>query len=135
METIISFFDSLLAYNDLGLFAMRLYLGSLFIYSGSHKIKNVKGFAEKNGLPFIVGLGVVLLELFGGVGVMLGIYTQLAAAMLMVVLFGAVYFHLVKWKSPFWAQNKGWEYDLMLLLMLLVVVLSGGGSAALLPSL
>ena len=135
MELIVDFFDSLLAYNDLGLFAMRLYLGFLFIYSAQNKIKKLKSFAEHNGLPVPVAFGVVLFEFVGAVGLILGVYTQLAAAMIMAVLFGALYFHIVKWKSPFWAQNKGWEYDLMLLLMLVVVVLSGGGSAALLPSL
>ncbi len=135
MESIVDFFDMLLQYNDFGLFAMRLYLGLLFAYSGQKKLRGLQGFARHNGLPVPVALVVVLFELIGGIGLALGVYTQVAALMIILVMLGAIYFHTAKWKSKFWAQNKGWEYDLMLLLMALVTLTSGGGSLALLPSL
>ena len=128
MESIVNFFDMLLQYNDFGLFAMRLYLGLLFAYSGQKKLRGLQGFARHNGLPVWLALIVVLFELVGGIGVLLGVYTQVAALMIMGIMVGSIFFHTVKWKSKFWAQDKGWEYDLMLLLMALVVLLSGGGS-------
>jgi len=133
METISNFFAQLTQYGDVGLFLMRLLVGGLFTYSGSRKIRKYKSFAKGNGLPAAIGFLVALAELTGGVGLISGIFTQLAALFIMIVMAGAMYHHIVKWKSPYWAQSKGWEYDLMWFTMSLVILLSGGGAIALYP--
>jgi len=133
MELLTKFLQSLLTYQDLGLFVMRLLVGTLFLYSGTRKIRDLKNFAKHNGLSMPVAIPVVLFEIFGGIGLILGIFTQLAALMIMAVMLGAMYFQIVKWKSPYWAQDKGWEYDLMWLVMCGVILTSGGGSIAIYP--
>lgn len=135
MENVAELLQSLTQYEDVGLFVMRVFLGAIFIHSGSKKIKNVKGFAERNELPIVLAFIVLIFEFFGGIGLVLGVLTQIAAIMIMCVMAGAISFHTIKWHSPFWAQKGGWEYDLMLFLMALVTLLTGGGSLALYPSL
>ncbi len=122
-----SILSELLNYRELGLLALRLMVGALFFYSGQRKIRDVKSFAKHNDLPFIVGLGAVLFELVGGFMLIVGLYSQIAAFMIILIMLGAMHSHIFKWKSPYWAQNKGWEYDLMWLVMCLVILTSGGG--------
>jgi len=128
MENLLTFLESLTQYEDVGLFLMRLLVGGLFVYSGKNKLKDVKGFATHNGLPVPIGYLVVLGEFLGGIALVLGFYTQLAALIIGVIMLGSMYHHIFKWKSPYWAYSKGWEYDLMWFTMLLVILLTGGGS-------
>ena len=74
-------------------------------------------------------------EFWGGLAVGLGIATQLAALAIMGVMSGSMYHHIIKWKSPYWAANGGWEYDLMWFTMCLVIVVTGGGTIAIWPIL
>jgi len=78
---------------------------------------------------------VILAELAGGVGLLLGIWTQLAGLIIMGVMVGSIYFHVFVWNSPYWANKSGWEYDLMILTMAMVIVTTGGGDIALAPTL
>lgn len=126
-----SILTELLSFRELGLFFLRLMVGTLFFYSGQRKIRDIKGFSKHNGLPVLIGFGAILFELLGGLMLILGIYSQIAALMIILIMLGAIYHHVVKWKSPYWAQNKGWEYDLMWLVMCLVILTSGGGSYSL----
>jgi len=57
----------------------------------------------------------------------LGLLTQIGALMIVLVMLGAISFHIFKWKSPYWATKGGWEYDLMWLVMCLVILFTGGG--------
>jgi putative oxidoreductase len=52
--------------------------------------------------------------------------------MIMLLMLGTLRLHIFKWKSPYWAAQGGWEYDLMLFAMALVVVVQGGGRIVLL---
>jgi len=135
METISNFFAQLTQYQDIGLFLMRLLVGLLFAYSGYGKAKKLKDFSKHNGLPLPIGTLVVLAELMGGIGLVLGFLTQIAALFIMIVMTGSMFTHIFKWKSPYWASKGGWEYDLMWFTMCLVILLSGGGSIALYPAL
>lgn len=77
------------------------------------------------GMIFILG-GV---EFLSSVGLALGIYTQLAAVLLGVVMIGAIGMKTIKWGVPFAAMDKiGWEFDLILLAANITILLNGGGS-------
>ncbi len=77
----------------------------------------------------IVALG--LIEFVSGLALILGIYTQLAALLLAIVMVGAWYMKATKWHMPFTAMDKtGWEYDMVLLAANLAILLSGGGTMA-----
>lgn len=127
-------FESLLGFSDLGLFVLRLALAIIFIYHSLPKLKNPKAMAQGIGLPgwFIAVLGFS--EFVSSIGLILGIYTQVAALILAIVMVGALYFKIVKWKAPFSAHDKlGWEYDIILVAACIALLLLGSGSIAVLP--
>ena len=116
-------------YSDIAFLILRLAVAIIFVYHALPKLKNAKGMAHMMGQPrgMIFVLGGV--ELLSSVGLVLGIYTQLAAALLAIVMIGAIYFKTAKWHVPFAAMDKtGWEFDLVLLAANIAILLSGGGS-------
>lgn len=126
-------FTQLLAYNDIGLFVLRLVIGIIFIYHALPKLKGAKMMSQAMGMPagMIFMLGMV--EFLSSLGIVLGIYTQFAALLLGIVMIGAIYFKIAKWHMPFAAMDKtGWEFDLILLAGNIAVLLGGGGSVSLL---
>jgi putative oxidoreductase len=122
-------FEQLTQYNDIGLLILRLVVAIIFIHHALPKLKNAKGMAQMMGMPagMIFMLGGI--EFLSSVGLALGIYTQLAAALLALVMVGAIYFKTAKWRVPFAAMDKtGWEFDFVLLAANIAILLSGGGS-------
>ncbi len=125
--------ERLTGLSNLGLLLMRLLVGFLFVYSGIGKYRRLRKFADENGLPIPLAFLVVSAEFWGGLAVGLGIATQLGALAIMGVMTGSMYHHIIKWKSPYWAANGGWEYDLMWFTMCVVIVVTGGGTIAVWP--
>ena len=122
-------FEQLTQYNDIGLLILRLTVAVIFIYHALPKLKNAKGMAQMMGMPAGMILMLGGIEFLSSVGLVLGIYTQLAAALLAIVMIGAIYFKTVKWHMPFAAMDKtGWEFDLILLAASIAILLNGGGS-------
>ena len=75
---------------------------------------------------FVLALGLV--EFLSAFGLALGVYTSAAAVLLSVVMVGAIYFKMFKWKAPFIAMDKmGWEFDLVLLAANLTLLAVGPG--------
>lgn len=126
-------FTQLLTYNNIGLFLLRLAIGIVFTYHALPKLKGAKIMSQAMGMPagMIFMLGMV--EFLSSLGIALGIYTQLAALLLAIVMIGAIYFKTVKWHMPFSAIDQtGWEFDLILLAGNIAILLGGGGSMVLL---
>jgi putative oxidoreductase len=125
---------ALLQFDDLALLLLRLMVGALFMTSGWSHAKDPVARGQSIGLSpaFTRALGVA--ELAGGLGVALGVLTQLAALGLILVMFGAIQKKIFVWRTGFWGKHgtDGWHYDLMLVLMCLVVATSGGGRYVLL---
>lgn len=122
-------FTQLLDYNNIGLLVLRLAVAVIFIYHAMPKLKGAKMMSQAMGMPagMIFMLGAV--ELLSSVGLVLGIYMQLAALLLGIVMIGAIYFKMMKWHMPFAAMDKtGWEFDLILLAANIAILLGGGGS-------
>ncbi|MDP3728308.1 MAG: DoxX family protein [bacterium] len=120
--------------TDLGLFILRLGLGFIFLYHGGMKLKAPGMMAKGLGWQSwqVVLLGLV--EVLGALSVIFGVYTLYGAAALGLVLIGALYYKIIKWKTPFFAMDKmGWEFDLILLAASLAVFLGNVGAYALLP--
>jgi len=80
---------------------------------------------------FTVFLGAA--EVAGGLGVMLGVLTQLAALGLTLVMLGAIQKKIFVWHTGFWGKSgtDGWSYDTMLVVMNLVILTTGGGNLSL----
>ena len=122
-------FPELLAYGNLGMWLLRLVLGIVFLVHGVPKLQKPAQMAQGMGWP-AWGISLLgLVEVAGALSVILGVYTQVGAALLGLVMLGALYFKISKWKTPFTAMDKmGWEFDLILLGAALAVLLTGGGS-------
>jgi putative oxidoreductase len=113
-------FPSLYAYSDLGLLALRIAIGLLFLAHGLPKLSGKMG-------GFMTLVGVV--ETVGALGVIVGFYTQIAALGLAVVMLGAIYRKIFDWHVPFSATDKmGWEVDLTLLAASILLMTNGPGA-------
>ncbi|KKW31958.1 MAG: DoxX protein [Candidatus Uhrbacteria bacterium GW2011_GWA2_53_10] len=122
-------FPELLAYGDLGLWLLRLVVGIVFLVHALPKLQKPAAMAQGMGWPSWSVMLLGLVELVGALSVILGVYTQVGAMLLSLVMLGALYFKISKWKTPFTAMDKtGWELDLLLLAAALAVLLTGGGS-------
>jgi len=122
-------------FSDVGLYILRLAVGLIFIFHSVPKLKDAKGMAQMMGMakaaPMIMLLGLV--ESLSGFALVLGLYTQLAALLLGIVMIGAIIIKTTKWKVPFTAMDKtGWEFDFALLAANVAILLTGGGSIAIL---
>ena len=125
---------ALLQFDDLALLLLRLMVGAVFMTSGWSHAKDPVARGQSIGASpaFTRALGVA--ELAGGLGVALGVLTQLAALGLILVMLGAIQKKLFVWRTGFWGKHgtDGWHYDLMLVLMCLVIATSAGGRYVLL---
>lgn len=119
----------LLEYNDLGLLLLRIAIAIIFLYHGLPKLTKSKEMSSMIGMPagMIFTLGIV--ETLSALGIALGIYTQLAALLLAIVMIGAIGMKMMKWNVPFAAMDKtGWEFDFILLFASIAILLGGRGS-------
>ena len=123
-----------LHYVDWSLFLLRVMVAVVFGSSGFSHLKSPRQRAESLGMSvgFTVFLGAA--EVAGALGLMAGVLTQWAALGLILVMFGAIYKKIAKWKTGFWGEKSmGWHYDLIFVVMNLVIVCTGGGRIALMP--
>jgi len=119
--------------SDFVMLFIRLVLGSVMIYYGLPKIRNLKSNAEdftgmglKPGLLW--GTLVAVVEFLGGFAVLLGIFAELAAILFGVEMIVGIVWKITKAKKPF----TDWSYDLQLLALSLTLVTFGPGIYSLL---
>lgn len=121
-------FEQLTQYNNVGLLVLRLAVAVIFLYHALPKLKDSKGMAQMVGMPAGMIFMLGLVELLSSVGLIFGIYTQLSALLLAIVMVGATGMKTMKWGVPFAAMDKtGWEFDFILLAANIAILLNGGG--------
>jgi putative oxidoreductase len=111
----------------IALLLMRLMVGAIFVTSGwshvSRAEERAKSIEMSKGLTVFLGLA----ELAGGLGVVFGVLTQLAALGLILVMLGAIYKKIAVWHIGFWGdKSSGWHYDLMVIMNLVIITTNGG---------
>jgi putative oxidoreductase len=126
-------FPQLAQFADLALLFLRLMVGVVFLTSGYKHLKDPEARSKdiETSKSFTVFLGAA--ELAGGLGVILGVFVQLAAIGLILVMLGAIQKKIFAWHTGFWGKSgtNGWSYDTMLVAMNLVIVTTGGGNLTL----
>jgi putative oxidoreductase len=118
----------LLQFSDAALLFLRLVVGLVFITSGWRHARDPVTRAKSIGMSpgFTRLLGIA--ELAGGMGVALGVLTQIAALGLVLIMLGAIQRKISVWKTGFWGKaTDGWHYDLLFVAMCLVIATTGGG--------
>ena len=129
-----SFFAQLHQLNDLALLLLRIGLGTIFIVHGTHKRRlwKVQPSAQMPA-GFLRTLRFLsIAEPAGGLGVLVGFLTQLAAFGLALVMLGALRFLITKAHRKFTGENAaGWEFEFLLLLVAIALAIMGGGRFAL----
>lgn len=119
----------LLPYGDVAVLLMRLLVGAVFVTSGWSHARDPVARAKSIGMSpgFTRFLGVA--EVAGGLGVALGVFVQLAALGLILVMLGAIQKKIAVWHTGFWGKHgtDGWHYDLLLVAMCLLIATTAGG--------
>ncbi|MBI2591329.1 MAG: DoxX family protein [Candidatus Brennerbacteria bacterium] len=110
----------LFIYSQLALAALRLGFGLIFLVHGWPKIKN---------LHFISfwGFIVAITEFLGGIFIIFGLFTQLAAFLLAIIMLVAMVWR-IKNKQ---ALSGGYEFDLILFLAAIILWTHGAGAYSL----
>jgi putative oxidoreductase len=115
-------------FTDFALVLLRVMVGLVFINSGYHDLKDPEARAKsiEQSKNFTIFLGFA--EGLGGLAVLVGCLTQLAAIGLVLIMLGALQKKIFVWKTGFWGKDGlGWSYELTLVSMLLVILCTNGG--------
>ncbi len=128
------FFISLHQGADLGLLALRLVIGAIFLVHGLQKRPMWKMQPNDKlsaGLLNVLRL-LSICEPLGGIAMVVGFLTQLAALGLGIIMLGAINLKGRTRKVPFAPRDQaGWEFDFMILGGLVALFFIGAGAYAL----
>ena len=126
-------FPQLAHFTDVALLLLRVMVGIVFITSGWKHFQDPEARSKDIGMSkgFTIFLGAA--ELAGGLGLIFGFLTQLAAIGLTLIMLGAIWKKIFAWQTGFWGKSgtNGWSYDTMSVVMNLVIVTTGGGNLSL----
>jgi len=118
-----------------GIALLRVTLGIVFIAHSLYlklavfTLPGTAAFFESIGLPGFAAYAVFLVEAVGGVALVLGVQTRIAAAALLPVALGATWAHSgAGWL--FTNEGGGWEYPLFLAVATGAQALLGAGALA-----
>ena len=116
---------------------VRFVLGFIFFMHGAQKVMGwfggsgleaTVGMMTKNGMPAVLAYFVSFGELLGGIALMIGFLSRIAAAGIVIIMVGAIF--TVHGQHGFFFQNQGYEYNLALLAMGLAILVGGSGCLA-----
>ena len=121
------YFDRL---QPLALLILRIALGVVMTAHGYHKLFAHPGlvahyhFIQSLGMPGWLAIPSALAEFFGGILVLLGLFTRFAAAAILIDMLVAIW--KVGWKSGLMADH-GYEFPLALAAIAFTLICYGSG--------
>lgn len=112
--------------NEIGSTILRVFLGATFLIHGAAKfqggIENTVGFFESLGLPGFSAYLIALIELVGGLAMILGVGTRFVSLLFAIVMAGAMI--KVKVAGGFLGNGQMAGYELDLALMMISIYLA-----------
>ena len=124
---------------DLAATVLRVSMGILFLAHAGLKLfiftpAGTVGYFASLGLPGPLAYLVIAAELFGGIALILGVYSRWVSLALVPILLGSIY--VPHGAAGFFFSNEGggWEFPAFWAVTLVVQALLGDGAFALKPS-
>lgn len=120
---------------EIGALILRVVLGITFFVHGFVKfqggIENTAGWFTSIGLPGFLATVVAVIELAGGIALVLGLFSRFVSALFLLLMAGAII--KVKMAGGFLGngQGAGYELDLALLAMAAAITITGSKLLAL----
>jgi putative oxidoreductase len=128
--------------NDLVLTLLRVVLGIVFFFHGAQKMLGWFGgngfsgtmqyFTGPMGIPAVFAFLAIAAEFFGGLGLIVGFLSRIAAFGILVNMVVAIFkVHLPNGFFMNWtgAQNgEGFEYHLLVIVIALAIIVKGAGA-------
>ncbi|MNI43702.1 putative oxidoreductase CatD [compost metagenome] len=107
---------------------MRVVLGIIFVFHGVDKFQmglgNVETWFSSLGIPGFVAYIVAIIELVGGIMLILGLFTRYVAGLLVIVLIGAILTAKLSVGLLGNGQMAGYELDLGFILVALYLIVA-----------
>ena len=119
---------------DVGILILRISLGIVLIPHGVYKFQKKQFFdkkwREEYGLPVGSVLLTGIVQIVGGLAIILGIFPRLSAVIQILVMLVATWISIGKHDEPFLStpEGKGWDVNFLLIGALLALVLLGSGA-------
>ena len=111
--------------HDIAFCGLRIAVGTIFIAHGIPKFDpGFSGFLGSIGMPPEAQIPIALLEIVGGIVLIVGVLSRISASMLSMNMLGAIF--VVKGVESLTGQ-RGYELDLILLAVCLVIIVAGPG--------
>ncbi|MCP3773243.1 DoxX family protein [Paenibacillus sp. MZ04-78.2] len=120
---------------EVSLLLIRLVLGISFLVHGVVKfqsgIGNIAGWFESIGLPGFAAYVIGIIEVVGGIALILGLGTRIVSSLFALIMIGAIV--KAKWAGGFLGspQMAGYELDLAFFVMALALAIAGSSLLAL----
>ncbi|MGI6454879.1 MAG: DoxX family protein [bacterium] len=119
-----------------GLLCLRLTLGIIFLAHGSQKLTpwfggqgisgTIDGFTQMGMFyPQVMAILVALGEFFGGLFLVIGLFSREASVVIIIIMIGAIV--TVHWKNGFFLSQQGFEYNFALIGGALCILFGGAG--------
>lgn len=128
--------------NDPTLTIARIVLAAVFIGHGAQKMfgwwgglgfsRTLVVFEETMGIPPVLTVLAMVAEVFGGLGLLVGLLTRIAAAGVLVVMIvaplanGLYVRFFMNWQGR--NAGEGFEYHLLAIALILIVMVQGAGA-------
>jgi uncharacterized membrane protein YphA (DoxX/SURF4 family) len=110
-------------YTGWGATALGVVLGLIFVVHGWAKLRNPVPVGKLFGKGRNAGLLFGIVEVLAGVMIATGKGTFTSSVVIIVIMLGAVWFKVTKWKTPFTTDATGWEFDLLIIAAALALLL------------
>jgi putative oxidoreductase len=103
-------------------------------FGGAGLTGQMNGFSQFMHIPALLAFLAIMAEFLGGIGLILGLFTRIAAFGVACNMVMAVYF--LHWKIGFFMNwggkqmGEGFEFHLLAVAILVVLIAKGGGPAS-----